>query len=80
MVGISGLHIQWFTDYLHNRKQRVVLPGANFDRTSVNSGVSQGSILGPYFFFSSPEHEVLIVSYCDQSLSIVRRPCVVNRF
>ena len=27
---------------------------------------------------SSPEHEVLMVSYCDQSLSVVRRPCVVN--
>ena len=24
--------------------------------------------------FSSPEHEVLMVSYCDQSMSIVRRP------
>ena len=23
--------------------------------------------------FSSPEHEVLMVSYCDQSLSVVRR-------
>ena len=30
------------------------------------------------FLFSSPENEVLMVSYCDQSLSIVRRPCVVN--
>ena len=28
--------------------------------------------------FSSPEHEVYMVSYCDQSLSVVRRPCVVN--
>ena len=25
--------------------------------------------------FSSPEHQVLMVSYCDQS---VRRPCIVN--
>ena len=25
-----------------------------------------------YLFFSSPEHEVLMVSYCDQSLSVVR--------
>ena len=25
-------------------------------------------------FFSSPEHEVLMVSYCDQSMSVVRRP------
>ena len=50
-VGISGMLLQWFTDYLHNRKQRVVLPGANSDWTSVNSGVPQGSILGPCFFF-----------------------------
>ena len=29
--------------------------------------------------FSSPEHEVLMVSYCDQSMSVVRHPsCVVN--
>ena len=29
--------------------------------------------------FSSPEHIVLIVSYCDQSMSVVRRAtCVVN--
>ena len=30
--------------------------------------------------FSSPEHEVLMVSYCDQSMSVVRRAsCVVRR-
>ena len=30
-------------------------------------------------FISSPEHEVLMVSYCDQSMSVVRRAsCVVN--
>ena len=29
--------------------------------------------------FSSPEHEALMVSYCDQSMSVVRRvSCVVN--
>ena len=49
-VGISGLLLQWFTDYLHNRKQRVVLPGANSDRTSVKAGVPQGSIIGPLLF------------------------------
>ena len=26
-VGITGHLLQWFTDYLNNRKQRVVLPG-----------------------------------------------------
>ena len=29
-------------------------------------------------FFSSPEHEVLMVSYCDQSLSVVRPPSSVR--
>ena len=29
-------------------------------------------------FISSPEHEVLMVSYSDQSLSIVRRPSSVR--
>ena len=29
--------------------------------------------------FSSPEHKVLMVSYCDQSMSAVRRAsCVIN--
>ena len=33
------------------------------------------------FVFSSPEHEVLMVSYCGQWLSVVRRrpSCVVCR-
>ena len=49
-AGIFGSLLQWFTDYLHNRKQRVVLPGANSGWTSANSGVPQGSILGPLLF------------------------------
>ena len=28
-VGISGSLLQWFTDYLYNRKQRVVIPGVS---------------------------------------------------
>ena len=32
------------------------------------------------FFFSSPEHEVLMVSYCDRAVSVVRcAVCVVGR-
>ena len=32
-----------------------------------------------YFFISSPEHEVLMVRYCDQSMSVVcRASSVVN--
>ena len=38
---------------------------------------ASGDIL--IFFFSSPEHEVLMVSYCGQSMSVVRRPSSVVR-
>ena len=52
-VGIYGLLFQQFTDYLHNRKQQVVLPGTNSDWAAVNSGVPQGSIL---FLLLYPRH------------------------
>ena len=34
-VGISGSLLQWFTDYLNNRQQRVVLPGTASNWTSL---------------------------------------------
>ena len=49
-VGISGSLLQWFTDYLANRKQRVVLPGAASNWLFIKAGVPQGSILGPLLF------------------------------
>ena len=49
-VGITGHLLQWFTDYLNNRKQRVVLPGVFSHWTDLKAGVPQGSILGPLLF------------------------------
>ena len=43
-VGISGSLLQWFTDYLDNRKQRVVIPGVCSDWSLVKAGVPQGLI------------------------------------
>lgn len=49
----TGSLLQWFTDYLHNRNQRVVLPGGISDWATINAGVPQGSILGPLLFLVS---------------------------
>ena len=49
-IGISGNLLEWFTDYLANRKQRVCLNGHASSWKTPNAGVPQGSILGPLLF------------------------------
>ena len=49
-VGIRGSLLKWFSNYLLDRKQRVVIPGASSDWSSVTADVPQGSILGPLLF------------------------------
>ena len=44
-VGINGTLLQWFTDYLKDRKQNVVLPEVSSDWCFIKAGVPQGSII-----------------------------------
>ncbi len=48
--GISGHLLNWFSSYLSQRKQRVVLPGGHSSWNEIGAGVPQGSILGPLLF------------------------------
>ena len=45
--GISGKLLNLFESYLHNRKQRVALNGFFSEYAHIESGVPQGSVLGP---------------------------------
>ena len=48
--GTRGVSNDWFKSYLSNRNQYVSINGFDSGLTSINCGVSQGSVLGPLLF------------------------------
>ena len=49
-LGLEGELLQWISDYLYNRKQKVVIRNCSSNLRRVNAGVPQGSVLGPLLF------------------------------
>ena len=50
--GVTGGALRWFTEYLTDRSQVVIIDGASSSSSQLEFGVPQGSILGPILFTS----------------------------
>ena len=49
-IGIKGIELKWFENYLCSRSQFVSVNGKNSTKLEIDRGVPQGSILGPLLF------------------------------
>ena len=49
-LSISPYIVNWITNFLSNRQQRVVVDGIITNHVDINRGVPQGTVLGPFLF------------------------------
>ena len=78
---MSSVYICWYKGQGHLPKSR-----SNMKVTLFNGCYGGVTVAQTQLIFSSPEHEVLRVNYCDRAVSLVRRPpwvvrrasCIVN--
>ena len=72
-MGITGSLNDWYSNYLTDRKQRVVINGYSSEYGNIEAGVPQGSVLGPLLFLIfindiTEGLETKISLYADDSL------------
>ena len=58
---VTGKAHQWFSSYLENRKQSVIIDDEISNPTCLDWGVSQGAVVGPELFlvFSAPIEDII---------------------
>ena len=49
-IGVNGVELTWFSNYLHEREQLTFINGINSETRKVRMGVPQDSVLGPLLF------------------------------
>ena len=73
--GITGTALNWFSSYLNNRTQHVLINNVKSDHHHLWCGVPQGSVAGPleFILFSAPlqdliaAHGISSVAYADDT-------------